>query len=40
MPPPAEAFVLATAAVGGVSDSNGLGGLVNGIVWDKFGYRV
>lgn len=38
--PPAEAFVLATAAMGGVSGSNGLGGLVNGIVWDKFGYRV
>ena len=37
---PAEAFVLATAAVGGVSDSNGLGGLVNGIVWDELGYRV
>lgn len=40
MPPPAEAFVLATAAVSGGADSNGLGDLVNGIAWDEFGYRV
>ncbi len=38
--PPAEAFVLATAAVSGGADSNGLGDLVNGIAWDEFGYRV
>ncbi len=36
----AEALMLATAAMGSVSAMNGLGRLVNGFVWDKFGYRV
>ena len=37
---PVEAFVLATAAMGGGAGSNGLGGLVNGIAWDELGYRM
>ncbi len=36
---PGEAVMLATVAMGGVSLCNGFGRLLNGIVWDKFGYR-
>ena len=36
----AEALMLATAAMGSVSAMNGLGRLINGFIWDKFGYRV
>ena len=32
--------MLATAAMGSVSAMNGLGRLINGFIWDKFGYRV
>lgn len=35
-----EALMLATAAMGSVSAMNGLGRLINGFIWDKFGYRV
>ena len=38
--PEAEALMLATAAMGSVSAMNGLGRLINGFIWDKFGYRV
>ncbi len=38
--PEAEALMLATAAMGSVSAMNGLGRLINGFVWDRFGYRV
>ena len=38
--PEAEARMLATAAMGSVSAMNGLGRLINGFIWDKFGYRV
>jgi len=34
------ALATATAAMGSVSLCNGLGRLLNGFVWDKFGYRV
>lgn len=36
----AEATVIATAAMGSVSGFNALGGLFNGFIWDKAGYRV
>lgn len=35
-----EALMLATAAMGSVSAMNGIGRLINGFIWDKFGYRV
>ena len=38
--PEAEALMLATAAMGSVSAMNGLGRLINGFIWDKFGYRL
>ena len=38
--PEAEALMLVTAAMGSVSAMNGLGRLINGFVWDRFGYRV
>lgn len=38
--PEAEALMLATAAMGSVSAANGLGRLINGFIWDKFGYRL
>lgn len=38
--PEAEALMMATAAMGSVSAMNGLGRLVNGFVWDRFGYHA
>ena len=35
-----SALATATFAMGSVSLCNGLGRLINGFVWDKFGYRV
>jgi len=36
----ATALATATAAMGSVSLCNGLGRLLNGFIWDRFGYRV
>lgn len=37
---PAAAALLATAAMGSISFCNGLGRLINGFVWDRFGFRA